>query len=81
MNGNLELARSSEAEKNAQIQAIERFEHAHQSQCQAQLKQLKTVALKRGNTFECLMETVKFASLGQISHCLYEAGGEYRRNM
>ena len=81
VNGNLELARSSEAEKNAQIQAIERFEHAHQSQCQAQLKQLKTVALKRGNTFECLMETVKFASLGQISHCLYEAGGEYRRNM
>jgi methylmalonyl-CoA mutase len=28
-----------------------------------------------------LMEAVKYASLGQISHALYEVGGQYRRNM
>jgi methylmalonyl-CoA mutase len=27
------------------------------------------------------MEAVKTHSLGQISHALYEVGGEYRRNM
>jgi methylmalonyl-CoA mutase len=26
-------------------------------------------------------EAVKFNSLGQISHSLYEVGGEYRRNI
>jgi methylmalonyl-CoA mutase len=28
-----------------------------------------------------LMEAVKTHSLGQISHALYDVGGEYRRNM
>ena len=28
-----------------------------------------------------LMDAVKYYSLGQISHALYEVGGEYRRNM
>ena len=31
--------------------------------------------------FEELMETVKVASLGQITEALYEVGGEYRRNL
>jgi isobutyryl-CoA mutase len=35
----------------------------------------------RKNIFESLMEAVKYNSLGQISHALYEVGGEYRRNM
>lgn len=30
---------------------------------------------------EQLVEVVKYNSLGQISHALYEVGGEYRRNM
>jgi methylmalonyl-CoA mutase len=27
------------------------------------------------------MEACKYCSLGQISHALYEVGGQYRRNM
>jgi methylmalonyl-CoA mutase len=39
------------------------------------------VARSQGNLFAELMETVKYASLGQISAALYAVGGEYRRNM
>ncbi len=45
------------------------------------LNRLKSVAIEGGNLFEELMETVKYCSLGQITHALYEVGGQYRRNM
>ena len=45
------------------------------------LNRLKQVAVTGGNIFEELMETVKVASLGQITNALYEVGGQYRRNM
>ena len=45
------------------------------------LKSLKKVAINNGNLFEELMETVKYCSLGEITHALYEVGGQYRRNM
>ena len=35
----------------------------------------------RKNVFAQLMDTVKYNSKGQISHALYDVGGEYRRNM
>jgi len=42
---------------------------------------LQQIARERKNIFASLMEAVMFNSLGQISHALYEVGGEYRRNM
>jgi isobutyryl-CoA mutase len=45
------------------------------------LTHLQQTARDRGNVFEALMEAVKTHSLGQISHALYDVGGEYRRNM
>ncbi|MBS0194439.1 MAG: methylmalonyl-CoA mutase family protein [Proteobacteria bacterium] len=42
---------------------------------------LQHVARERRNLFEALIEAVKTHSLGQISHALYDVGGEYRRNM
>jgi len=45
------------------------------------LKQLQEVARLGGNVFEELMETVKVASLGQITDALFNVGGQYRRNM
>ena len=38
-------------------------------------------ATTEANIFEQLMEVSKYCSLGQITHALYEVGGEYRRNM
>ena len=81
ISGNLELARSSNEEKQLQINNIELFHQQHLNQTEQALQTLQTCAIERGNTFSCLLEAVKHASLGQISHALYIAGGEYRRNM
>ena len=77
----IELIRSSEAEKNDQIKHLRRFQAARNPVQPEALDQLKSRARERANTFEALMEAVKYYSLGQISHALYEVGGEYRRNM
>ncbi|HEX7768800.1 MAG TPA: methylmalonyl-CoA mutase family protein, partial [Dokdonella sp.] len=45
------------------------------------LRYLQDTARERRNVFAALMEAVKTHSLGQISHALYDVGGEYRRNM
>ena len=45
------------------------------------LKVLQGTAHDRRNVFEQLIDVVKYNSLGQISHALYDVGGEYRRNM
>lgn len=77
----LELIRSSEDEKRAQIEAVESFRRNHEDDRPRALAKLQAVARRRGNVFAELMETVKYASLGQISGALYAVGGEYRRNM
>ena len=77
----LELIRSSDAEKESQIRHVRLFQDAHAAESGAALKQLQAVARERNNVFAELMETVKSNSLGQISGALYEVGGEYRRNM
>ncbi|NCT87995.1 methylmalonyl-CoA mutase family protein [Stenotrophomonas acidaminiphila] len=45
------------------------------------LAYLQNTARERRNVFAALIEAVKTHSLGQISHALYDVGGEYRRNM
>jgi methylmalonyl-CoA mutase len=77
----LELIRSTEAEKQKQIGHVRAFQAAHADESAAALSRLQDVARRRGNLFGELMETVKTCSLGQISNALYEVGGEYRRNM
>jgi methylmalonyl-CoA mutase len=75
------LARSTEAEKRAQIEAVRAFNARSADRRPDALRRLQEVARARGNVFEELMETVKVASLGEISAALYGVGGEYRRNM
>ena len=77
----LELMRSTEAEKQDQIQNLRAFQTMHADDGGDALAQLQAVAWRRDNVFAELMETVKSNSLGQISAALYDVGGEYRRNM
>jgi methylmalonyl-CoA mutase len=77
----IELMRSTDAEKQAQIIAVQAFQERAGDIAAAALQHLKDAAFRRQNVFEALLEAVKFASLGQISGALYEVGGEYRRNM
>lgn len=76
-----EVIRSTTEEKEQQIQNLHLFWKRNATKNQAALEQLKTIALQNGNLFEALMETVKYCSLGQITHALYQVGGQYRRNM
>ncbi|MGO0063719.1 fused isobutyryl-CoA mutase/GTPase IcmF [Brevibacillus fluminis] len=77
----IELARASEEEKEQQILNLRAFQEKHRDVAGQALHRLQQTAISGGNIFAELMETVKVASLGQISAALYEVGGQYRRNM
>ena len=77
----IELARSTEEEKNMQIHDLEKFHQFHSEEQDSMMELLRIAALKTGNIFEVLMESVQVCSLGQITQQLFQIGGQYRRNM
>ena len=79
--GELELMRSTDAEKDQQVENVAVFRDTHQAAASQELSRLQSVARERNNTFESLMDSARNCSLGSMSHALYEVGGEYRRNM
>ena len=76
-----EVIRSTKEEKEQQIQNLHAFWKRNEAKTADALQRLRDVAINNGNLFAELMETVKYCSLGQITHALYEVGGQYRRNM
>jgi isobutyryl-CoA mutase len=77
----MKLIRSTTAEKEQQIQNLELFKKLNRKDSESAIGDLKVAARQHHNLFETLMETVKAASLGQITKALYDVGGQYRRNM
>ncbi|MFA6403860.1 MAG: methylmalonyl-CoA mutase family protein [Salinivirgaceae bacterium] len=76
-----EVIRSTEEEKQNQLAALNRFHEINKHHAPIYLERLKKSALENKNVFEELMEAVKYCSLGQITHALFEVGGQYRRNL
>ena len=76
-----EVIRSTPEEKEYQINHRLAVQHRDDARIATALKDLQHAALSNGNMFDALMEAVKYATLGQITHALYEVGGQYRRNM
>ncbi len=76
-----ELTRATPAEKRQQLDNLRAFQERCAAETPAALRRLKEVARSGGNIFAELMHTVRVASLGQITHALYEVGGKYRRNL
>jgi isobutyryl-CoA mutase len=76
-----EIIRSTDEEKQWQISNLNQFKKINKDKSSAALQSLKKAAVQNENLFTCLMETVKYCSLGEITHALYEVGGQYRRNM
>ena len=76
-----EVIRATEDEKEFQIAALEAFQKRNEDLSAKLLKELQQKAVAGENIFDSLMEVCKVCSLGQISHALYEVGGQYRRNM
>jgi methylmalonyl-CoA mutase len=76
-----ELIRSSDEAKDRQISNLRGFQDRNGDTAELALSRLQSAAVDGSNLFAQLMETAKVASLGQMSHALYEVGGQYRRNM
>ncbi len=80
-NHELELVRSTEKSKDNQIKSVNAYQSLHQDKAEQAIQRLMEVACNGENIFDELLHTTRFCSLGQISHALYQVGGEYRRNM
>ncbi|SHH41008.1 fused isobutyryl-CoA mutase/GTPase IcmF [Massilia sp. CF038] len=77
----IELARSTDDEKQSQLTRLEDFHQRHAAQAPQALAALQQAAIDNANVFEKLMDAVRVCSLGQITTALFEVGGQYRRNM
>jgi methylmalonyl-CoA mutase len=77
----LELARSTEEEKQSQLNRLNDFHARHAAESPAMLKRLQAAVIDNGNVFEVLMDAVRCCSLGQITNALFAVGGQYRRSM
>jgi len=77
----VELQRSTEEEKQGQLQRLADFHARHAAEAPAMLQRLKDTVIANGNVFEVLIDAVRVCSLGQITDALFEVGGQYRRSM
>lgn len=76
-----EVIRSTTEEKEYQITMLAELHKSHADKYDDMVHRLQTAAIQNKNIFTELMEAVKYMSLGQITKCLFEVGGQYRRNM
>jgi len=76
-----EVIRATEEEKQQQIDTIRFLHKKYETESKEHLSELQQAAILNRNLFEGLMEATKYCSLGQITHALFEVGGQYRRNM
>jgi methylmalonyl-CoA mutase len=76
-----EVIRATEEEKQYQIEMLKNLNNGNRKEVEEGLNKIQDAAVNNQNIFEELMETCKTASLGQVTHSLFEVGGQYRRNM
>jgi methylmalonyl-CoA mutase len=78
---NVDLIRSTEDEKRSQLKRLAEFHARHARESGPMLDRLRQAVINDENVFVVLMDAVQVCSLGQITHALFEVGGQYRRNM
>jgi methylmalonyl-CoA mutase len=76
-----EVIRATQEEKENQIATVRSLHHQNEMLTKENLNNLKLAAIQNKNVFGILMEASKYCSLGQITHALFEVGGQYRRSM
>jgi len=72
----IQLSRATREEKDRRLEQLADFHRRHADRAPEALERLKRVARSGGNLFAELLETVTVCSLGQITHALYEVGGQ-----
>ena len=76
-----EVIRSTTDEKEDQIANLTNLQEFASEKANEMLRELQVAAINNNNMFEALIEASKYCSLGQITHALFQVGGQYRRNM
>ena len=77
----VELARSTDEEKQAQLTRLHEFHALHAAESGPMLDRLRQAVIRNENVFAVLMDAVRCCSLGQITDALFTVGGQYRRSM
>ncbi len=77
----IELARSSDVEKDQQIARLEDFHQRHEEAASRAIEDVRSTAIANGNVFAALMRAAECCSLGQLTEALFQVGGQYRRNL
>lgn len=68
-------------EKRAQAARTRAFKREHSSQAEPALRRLQQAAASDANAFEAILEAVEHATVGQITHALWEVWGRFRPSM
>ncbi len=76
-----EVIRSTEEEKQYQIDMLKQLHKTWEKESAVALQDLQHRTTQNLNIFESLMEASKICSIGQITHALFDVGGQYRRSM
>ena len=79
--GEIELARSTDEEKQSQLTRLADFHQRNAATAPAMLQRLQQAVIENKNVFEVLIDAVRVCSLGQITEALFAVGGQYRRSM
>jgi methylmalonyl-CoA mutase len=74
-----EIVRSTRDDWNRQLSRVRDFKKRHSKDAPVHLERLRQVASHGGNVFEELLETVRHATLGQMTRILADVGGRYRK--
>ena len=77
----IELIRSTDAEKQSQLKRLRDFHKKNAKVSGPMLERLQKAVIRNENVFAVLVDAVRVCSLGQITHALFEVGGQYRRSM
>jgi methylmalonyl-CoA mutase len=76
-----EVIRATTEEKEYQIKMLRNLHAFQEGHAPHRLERVQSAAIQNKNSFAELMEAAKVCSLGEITHALFEVGGQYRRNM
>lgn len=74
------LSRSSPEERDYQIRNLENFRDANRERAEEALATLEKAAAGEDNLLECLMDTCKVCTLGEMTGALYRSGGRFKRS-
>ena len=68
-------------EKRAQTARTRRFKKQHAREAEVALRNLQAAATSNANAFEALLDAAEVATVGQITHALWEVWGRFRPSM